>query len=106
MEKRWKTLVQNTRGTNLRNRQEGNYATKLITQFNGKELDTSSCLAFAPKNKHGSNGQATQADWQVNSNDDFIQLEPWAVPCDNSWMKDQTVENKRDFVSKCINILR
>ena len=68
--------------------QEGNYATKLITQFDGKEIDTSSCLAFAPKNKHGSNQQATKADWQVNHEDDFIQLEPWAVPCDNSWMKD------------------
>ena len=68
--------------------QEGNYATKLITQFNGKEIDTSSCLAFAPKNKHGTNNQATKADWQVSNPDDFIQLEPWAVPCDNSWMKD------------------
>lgn len=68
--------------------QEGNYVTKLITQFNGKETDTSSCLAFAPKNKHGSQNQATEADWQVNTEGDFIQLEPWAVPCDNSWMKD------------------
>ena len=68
--------------------QEGNYATKLITQFNGKETDTSSCLAFAPKSKHGSNNQATKADWQVDNEGDFIQLEPWAVPCDNSWMKD------------------
>ena len=32
--------------------------------------------------------QATQADWQVSNEGDFIQLEPWAVPCDNSWMKD------------------
>ncbi|CAJ1441752.1 unnamed protein product [Effrenium voratum] len=68
--------------------QDGNYATKLITQFNGKEVDTSSCLAFAPKNKNGQNNQATKADWQVANDDDFIQLEPWAVPCDNSWMKD------------------
>ncbi|CAE7590253.1 unnamed protein product [Symbiodinium natans] len=68
--------------------QDGNYATKLITQFNGKETDTSSCLAFAPKNKHGSHNQATESDWQVSNEGDFIQLEPWAVPCDNSWMKD------------------
>ena len=29
------------------------------------EVDTSSCLAFAPKNKTGSHNQATRADWQV-----------------------------------------
>mmetsp|Transcript_52947 Transcript_52947/g.118783 ORF Transcript_52947/g.118783 Transcript_52947/m.118783 type:complete len:927 (+) Transcript_52947:279-3059(+) len=68
--------------------QEGNYATRLITQWNGRETDTSSCLAFAPKNKHGSNNQATQADWQGSSDDAFIPLEPFGVPCDNDWMKD------------------
>ena len=67
--------------------QEGNYATRLITQWNGRETDTSSCLAFAPKNKHGSNNQATKEDWQGNSGDDFIPLEPFGVPCDNDWMK-------------------
>jgi len=62
--------------------------TKLITQFHGHEVDTSSCLAFAPKTKHGHNGQATQADWQVQNPNDFVPLEPWAVPCGNAWMKD------------------
>ncbi|CAE7901739.1 unnamed protein product, partial [Symbiodinium necroappetens] len=67
--------------------------TRLITQrlgrsFLGHEVDTSSCLAFAPKNKHGHNGQATQTDWQVQNPDDFVPLEPWAVPCGNAWMKD------------------
>ena len=32
---------------------DGNYATKLITQFNGREIDTASCLAFAPKRRTG-----------------------------------------------------
>ena len=31
--------------------------------------------------------QATQEDWQVPGEDDFLQLEPWAVPCSNQWMK-------------------
>ena len=35
-----------------------NYATKLITQFGGKEIDTSSCLAFAPKTRRGTNNKA------------------------------------------------
>ena len=65
-----------------------NYATKLITQFGGKEVDTSSCLAFAPKTRRGSNNKVIQRDWQVEQADQFIQLEPWAVPCDNSWMTD------------------
>lgn len=68
---------------------DGNYATKLITQFAGKEIDTASCLAFAPKTRSGSNGAVAQSDWQVNDEDDFIKLEPWAVPCDNSWMMDK-----------------
>ena len=68
---------------------DGNYATKLITQFGGKEIDTASCLAFAPKTRSGANGDVLQSDWQVNNEDDFIKLEPWAVPCDNSWMKDK-----------------
>ena len=34
-------------------------------RFHGHEVDTSSCLAFAPKSKHGHNGQATEADWQA-----------------------------------------
>ena len=31
--------------------------------------------------------QATSEDWQVTGEDDFLQLEPWAVPCGNQWMK-------------------
>jgi len=68
--------------------QEGNYATRLITQWNGRETDTSSCLAFAPKHREGSNDQALKSDWQGNSDDAFIPLEPFGVPCDNDWMKD------------------
>ncbi|CAE7703906.1 unnamed protein product, partial [Symbiodinium necroappetens] len=64
-----------------------NYQSKLITQFQGYEKDTSSCLAFAPKSKHGANGQATEADWQVQNEDTFVALEPWAVPYGNDWMK-------------------
>ncbi|CAE7779426.1 unnamed protein product [Symbiodinium microadriaticum] len=64
-----------------------NYQSKLVTQFHGYEKDTSSCLAFAPKSKHGANGQATEADWQVQNEDTFVALEPWAVPCGNDWMK-------------------
>ncbi|CAE7263000.1 unnamed protein product, partial [Symbiodinium sp. KB8] len=60
----------------------------LVTQFNGRETATGSCLAFAPRNKTGSNNQATQEDWQAETKDDFIKLEPWAVPCGNQWMKD------------------
>ncbi|CAE7206521.1 unnamed protein product [Symbiodinium necroappetens] len=67
--------------------QSGNYATRLITQWNGKETDTNSCLAFAPKSKTGSNDQATKGDWQGSSADAFIPLEPFGVPCDNDWMK-------------------
>ncbi|CAE7259948.1 unnamed protein product [Symbiodinium sp. CCMP2456] len=65
----------------------GNYQSRLVSQFNGYEKDTSSCLAFAPKAKHGQGGQATEADWQVQNEDDFVALEPWAVPCGNQWMK-------------------
>ncbi|OLQ01651.1 hypothetical protein AK812_SmicGene15575 [Symbiodinium microadriaticum] len=68
--------------------QEGNYATRLISQWNGRETDTSSCLAFAPKHREGSNDQALKSDWQGNSDDAFIPLEPFGVPCDNDWMKD------------------
>lgn len=64
-----------------------NYQSKLVTQFHGYEKDTSSCLAFAPKSKHGADGQATEADWQVQNEDAFVALEPWAVPCGNDWMK-------------------
>ncbi|CAE7263886.1 proS, partial [Symbiodinium sp. CCMP2592] len=66
----------------------GHEQTKLISQWGGTEKDTSSCLAFAPKHKSGAGGQATTADWQVNSQGDFVSLEPWAVPCDPRWMKD------------------
>ena len=57
-------------------------------RFNGRETSTGSCLAFAPRSKTGSNNQATEADWQAQTKDDFVQLEPWAVPCGNQWMKD------------------
>ncbi|CAE7450874.1 carA2 [Symbiodinium pilosum] len=67
---------------------EANYATKLITQFAGKETDTSSCLAFAPKTRRGADNTVTKRDWQVGDYGDFIQLEPWAVPCDNEWMQE------------------
>ncbi|CAE7919632.1 unnamed protein product, partial [Symbiodinium sp. KB8] len=60
----------------------------LVTQFDGRETSTGSCLAFAPRNKTGSNNQATKEDWQAASEDDFVKLEPWAVPCSNKWMKD------------------
>ncbi|CAJ1386416.1 unnamed protein product [Effrenium voratum] len=66
------------------------YASMLITQFAGDEFDTGSCLAFAPKHRTGAAGNVTQRDWQVPSMDspDFVKLEPWAVPCDNQWAKD------------------
>ena len=40
------------------------------------------------RSKTGSNNQATKEDWQAASEDDFVKLEPWAVPCSNKWMKD------------------
>ncbi|CAE7771562.1 unnamed protein product, partial [Symbiodinium sp. CCMP2456] len=64
------------------------HATALITQFDGKETATSSCLAFAPKTRSRSDKKVTKGDWQVENKGDFLQLEPWAVPCDNQWMKD------------------
>ncbi|CAE7797201.1 unnamed protein product [Symbiodinium sp. CCMP2592] len=72
-------------------KEANSYVSKLITQFNGYETDTSSCLAFAPKNKtgaqSGTHSQATATDWQVQDEGDFVALEPWAVPCGNDWMK-------------------
>ncbi|CAE7614462.1 unnamed protein product [Symbiodinium sp. CCMP2592] len=65
--------------------QEGNYVTKLITQFDGNLVQCWSVLASVQVVKSFA---ATKADWQVDNEGDFIQLEPWAVPCDNSWMKD------------------
>ncbi|CAE7899170.1 hypothetical protein AK812_SmicGene17375 [Symbiodinium microadriaticum] len=66
--------------------------TNLITQFNGREANSGSCLAFAPRNKNGAqvgnHQEATKGDWTSATKDDFVQLEPWAVPCDNTWMKD------------------
>ena len=66
-------------------------AQKLITQFNGVETDSGSCLAFAPSSRRGSGNTVTPRDWQTPSQSDvpeFIKLEPWAVPCTNEWMKD------------------
>ena len=68
----------------------GNYGPQtasLITQFNGREKFTGSCLAFAPRTKTGADQQATEADWQVQNEDDFLKLEPYAVPCSNAWMQ-------------------
>jgi len=64
-----------------------NYQSKLITQFHGYERDTSSCLAFAPKSRQQA-GQVSESDWQVSDPNDFVQLEPWAVPCGTDWMKE------------------
>eukprot|EP00439_Symbiodinium_sp_Y106_P049218 s639_g6.t1 len=66
---------------------DGNLQSKLVTQFNGFETDTSSCLAFAPSHKTGHAGQANPADWQVDNENDFVELKPWAVPCGTKWMK-------------------
>jgi len=62
----------------------------LQEQFGGDEFDSGSCLAFAPSHRSGSAGNVTKRDWQVPSPDsaDFVKLEPWAVPCDNQWAKD------------------
>ncbi|CAE7485079.1 unnamed protein product [Symbiodinium natans] len=85
------------------------HATQLFTQFDGRETDTSSCLAFAPKNRRGQG--ISKFDWQVYNKDDFLQLEPWAVPCDNAWMKDNV--NKwqgysfyfgQKAVEKCVTV--
>ncbi|CAJ1434458.1 unnamed protein product [Effrenium voratum] len=66
------------------------YASQLLTQFAGDEFDSGSCLAFAPAHRSGSYGRVTKRDWQVPSPDhpDFVKLEPWGVPCDNQWAKD------------------
>ncbi|CAE7238427.1 unnamed protein product [Symbiodinium sp. CCMP2456] len=85
------------------------HATKLITQFNGRETDTSSCLAFAPKNRAGDG--VSKADWQVGDQKDFLKLEPWAVPCDNVWMKDNwnrwqgyTFYTQPSAIEKCVTV--
>lgn len=66
------------------------YATMLISQFGGDEYDTGSCLGFAPAHRTGPGNTVTQRDWQVPSPEstDFVKLEPWGVPCDNQWAKD------------------
>ena len=68
------------------------HATNLITQFDGREANSGSCLAFAPRNKNGAHvgnhQEATKDDWSSAKKEDFVQLEPWAVPCDNTWMKE------------------
>ncbi|CAE7227516.1 unnamed protein product [Symbiodinium sp. KB8] len=70
--------------TAVRGVEGSNYASKLITQFGGRETDTSSCLAFAPQSRRS---RKTRSDWQVSNKDDFIKLEPYAVPCGVGWMK-------------------
>ncbi|CAE7573832.1 FCPA [Symbiodinium sp. CCMP2592] len=67
---------------------------KLITQFNGVETDSGSCLAFAPSVRGGPGNTVLPRDWQTPGQqsdsvpEEFIKLEPWAVPCTNEWMKD------------------
>ena len=69
------------------------HVANLITQFSGREADSGSCLAFAPRTKNGAHvgnhQEATKDDWTSAKKEDFVQLEPWAVPCDNTWMKDR-----------------
>eukprot|EP00439_Symbiodinium_sp_Y106_P067180 s1551_g11.t1 len=60
----------------------------LVTQFNGRETATGSCLAFAPRNKTGSNLVRCVLLTVRPRFLLFIKLEPWAVPCGNQWMKD------------------
>ena len=89
--------------------------TNLITQFDGREADTGSCLAFAPSSKNGAqvenHRQATKADWQSAKKEDFVKLEPWAVPCDNAWMKENwdkwqgySFYTARTDIEKCISV--
>ncbi|CAE7886911.1 FCPA [Symbiodinium necroappetens] len=67
---------------------------KLITQFSGVETDSGSCLAFAPSIRGGPGNTVLPRDWQTPGQqsdsvpEEFIKLEPWAVPCTNEWMKD------------------
>ncbi|CAE7256573.1 unnamed protein product [Symbiodinium sp. CCMP2592] len=88
------------------------HASKLLTQFNGRETDTSSCLAFAPKNKNA-DGSVNKEHWQVahDKNPPFLQLEPYAVPCDNTWMKDHwdkwqgyTFYTQPSAIEKCVTV--
>ena len=69
------------------------HVANLITQFHGREADSGSCLAFAPRTKNGAHvgnhQEATKDDWTSAKKEDFVQLEPWAVPCDNTWMKER-----------------
>ena len=53
----------------------------------------------------------SQADWKVGNQHDFLQLEPWAVPCDNTWMKDNwnrwqgyTFYTQPSAVEKCVTV--
>ncbi|CAE7782503.1 hypothetical protein AK812_SmicGene10720 [Symbiodinium microadriaticum] len=67
---------------------DASYRSRLITQFDGSEFDTSSCLAFAPKTRSGVNNQTRKQDWQVKGDPDgFIQLEPFAVPCSPTFLQ-------------------
>ena len=69
------------------------HLSSLITQFNGREANSETCLAFAPRTKNGAHAgnhqEATKDDWTPAKKEDFVQLEPWAVPCDNTWMKER-----------------
>lgn len=100
------------------------YTDNLLVQFSGKEYDTGSCLAFAPKK----NGKISENDWTPKTKEDcekkrknadgevgdgceFIKLDPWAVPCDNVWMKDNPKEwsgfsfyRAASAIEKCVGV--
>ncbi|CAK9051702.1 Hypothetical protein SCF082_LOCUS28356 [Durusdinium trenchii] len=89
------------------------YASMLITQFGGDEFDSGSCLAFAPKHRTGTGNTVTKRDWQVPSPDstDFVKLEPWGVPCDNQWAKDNPTKwegysfyTYKTVIEKCVAV--
>ncbi|CAE7224174.1 SETVS [Symbiodinium sp. CCMP2592] len=85
----------------------------LLTQFDGREYNTKSCLAFAPQG--GETRTLTQADWQVpgdaKGKQEFIKLEPFAVPCENKWMYENrdawegfSFYRKTTAIEKCVQV--
>jgi hypothetical protein len=99
---------------------EGPYHVQnLLTQFGGVEMDSKSCLAFAPRRPlegaDGQHGKVKQSDWQVGEaakgKDEFIELKPWAVPCENKWLHDNreawegfSVINVEGAFEKCLAV--
>lgn len=68
------------------------YQSKLVTQFDGVETFTGSCVAFAPTKRQNTGRRRdantfSKQDWQTNGSDIFG-LSAYAVPCDNGWLKD------------------